>query len=84
MRARYLLLISAVFGSILIAPASALPVQVKSVDAPWVYFYADSSIGNQIAKEPIPRTFSVEKALTKSSFKVELRFCGSANPMPVF
>ena len=71
MRARYLLLISAVFGSILIAPASALPVQVKSVDAPWVYFYADSSIGNQIAKEPIPRTFSVEKALTKSSFKVD-------------
>ena len=71
MRARYLLLIAALFGSVLVAPAYALPSTVKSVDAPWVYFYADSSTAKQIAKEPIPRTFSVDKALIKSSFKVD-------------
>lgn len=71
MRSRYLLLIAALFGSVLVAPAYALPSTVKSVDAPWVYFYADSSTGKQIAKEPIPRTFAVDKALLKSSFKVD-------------
>ncbi len=71
MRARYLLLIAALFGSVLVAPANALPSTVKSVDAPWVYFYADSSTAKQIAKDPIPRTFSVDKALIKSSFKVD-------------
>ena len=71
MRARYLLLIAALFGSVLVAPASALPSTVKSIDAPWVYFYADSSTAKQIAKEPIPRTYSVDKALLKSSFKVD-------------
>jgi hypothetical protein len=71
MRARYLLLISAVFGSVLIAPASALPAPVKSVDAPWVYFYADTSGGKEITTKAVPRTFSVDQALTKSSFKVD-------------
>jgi hypothetical protein len=71
MRARYLLLIAALFGSVLVAPAYALPSTVKSIDAPWVFFYADSSTAKQIAKEPIPRTYSVEKALLKSSFKVD-------------
>ena len=71
MRSRYLLLIAALFGSTLVAPAYALPSTVKSIDAPWVYFYADSSAGKQIAKEAIPRTFSVDKALVKSSFKVD-------------
>ena len=55
MRARYLLLIAALFSSVLVAPAYALPSTVKSIDAPWVYFYADSSTAKQIAKEPIPR-----------------------------
>lgn len=71
MRARYLLLIAALFGSVLVAPAYALPSTVKSIDAPWVFFYADSSTAKQIAKESIPRTYSVEKALLKSSFKVD-------------
>ena len=71
MRARYLLLVTAIFGSALVAPAYALPSTVKSIDAPWVYFYADSSTEKQIAKEPIPRTFSVDKALVKSSFIVD-------------
>ena len=71
MRSRYLLLIAALFGSVLVAPAYALPSTVKSVDAPLVYFYADSSTAKQIAKEPIPRTYSVDKALLKSSFKVD-------------
>ena len=71
MRSRSLLLIAALFGSVLVAPAYALPSTVKSVDAPWVYFYADSSTAKQIAKEPIPRTYSVDKALLKSSFKVD-------------
>jgi len=71
MRARYLLLIAALFGSVLVAPANALSSPVKSIDAPWVYFYADSSTAKQINKEPIPRTHSVDKALLKSSFKVD-------------
>jgi len=71
MRARYLLLISALFGGVLTAPASALPAQVKSIDAPWVYFYADSSGGEKITTKSTSRTFSIDKALTKSSFKVD-------------
>ena len=71
MRARYLLLIAVLFGSVLVAPAYALPSTVKSIDAPWVYFYADSFTDKQVTKEPIPRTSSVEKALVKSSFKVD-------------
>ena len=71
MRARYLLLIAALFGGVFVAPAYALPSEVKSVDAPWLYFYADQSGAPQVAKRAIPRTFSQEKALTKSSFKVD-------------
>ena len=71
MRARYLLLIAALFGSVLVVPAYALPTPVKSIDAPWVYFYADSSTSKQISKEPIPRSYSVESAPIKSSFKVD-------------
>ena len=71
MRARYLLLIAALFGSVFVAPAQALPSQVKSIDAPWVYFYADKSGTGQISKSSIPRTYSVDKAITKSSFKVD-------------
>ena len=71
MRARYLLLIAALFGSVLVVPAYALPTTVKSVEAPWVYFYADSSTSKQISKEPIPRSYSVESAPGKSSFKVD-------------
>ena len=71
MRARYLLLIAALFGSVLVVPAYALPTTVKSVEAPWVYFYADSSTSKQISKEPIPRSYSVESAPNKSSFKVD-------------
>jgi hypothetical protein len=71
MRARYLLLVAALFGSALVVPAYALPTTVKSIDAPWVHFYADSSTGKQISKEPIPRSYSVEKAPAKSSFKVD-------------
>jgi hypothetical protein len=71
MRARYLLLIAALFGSVLVAPAYALPTTVKSVEAPWVHFYADSSTSKQISKEPIPRSYSVESAPSKSSFKVD-------------
>ena len=71
MRARYLLLVAALFGSALVVPAYALPTTVKSIDAPWVHFYADSSTAKQIAKEPIPRSYSVEKAPAKSSFKVD-------------
>lgn len=71
MRAKYLLLIAALFGSVFAAPAHALPSQVKSVDAPWVYFYADKSGAASVTNNSIPKTFSVDKALTKSSFKVD-------------
>lgn len=71
MRARYLLLVSALFGSVFIAPANALSVPVKSIDAPWVNFYADKSGQGQLTKNAIPRTFSIDTALVKSSFKVD-------------
>ena len=71
MRARFLLLIAALFASVLVAPAYALPSSVKSIDAPWVYFYADGSSSKQIVKDPIPRTYAVDKSLVKSSFKVD-------------
>jgi hypothetical protein len=71
MRARFFLLVAAMFASVLVAPAYALPSSVKSIDAPWVYFYADGSSGKQIAKDPVPRTFAVDKSLVKSSFKVD-------------
>jgi hypothetical protein len=71
MRARFFLLTAAIFASVLVAPAYALPSSVKSIDAPWVYFYADGSSGKQIAKDPVPRTFAVDKSLVKSSFKVD-------------
>ena len=71
MRAKYLLFVAALFGSIFVAPAHALPSQVKSIDAPWVYIYADKTGTNAVTKNSTPRTFSVDKALTKSSFKVD-------------
>jgi hypothetical protein len=71
MRARFFLLIAAMFASVLVAPAYALPSSVKSIDAPWVYFYADGSSGKQIAKDPVPRTYAVDKSLIKSNFKVD-------------
>lgn len=71
MRARYLLLVSALFGSVFIAPANALSAPVKSIDAPWVNFYADKSGQGQLTKNAIPRTFSIDTALVKSSFKVD-------------
>ena len=78
MRVRYLLLISVIFGSTLISPASALTSQVKSIDAPWVNFYADNSGPGQqtkqldkLDKNTVPRSFAVDKSLVKSSFKVD-------------
>ena len=71
MRARFLLLIAALFASVLVAPAYALPSSVKSIDAPWVYFYADGSSGKQIANDPIPKSYAVDKSLVKSTFKVD-------------
>lgn len=70
-RVRYLLLVSLIFGSVLTAPVSALSSEVKSIAAPWVYFHADNSGGEQLTTKTIPRTFSIDKALTKSSFKVD-------------
>jgi len=71
MRARFLLLTAAVFAGVLVAPASALPSSVRSIDAPWIHFYADGSSSKQIFKDPIPRTYAVDKSLVKSSFKVD-------------
>lgn len=71
MRTRSLLLVSVIFGSVLTAPAYALSSEVKSIAAPWVNFYADSSGGKDLATKAIPRTFTVDKALTKSAFKVD-------------
>jgi hypothetical protein len=71
MRARFLLLTAAIFAGVLVAPASALPSSVKSIDAPWVHVYADGSSNKQIVKDPIPRTYAVDKSLVKSSFKVD-------------
>jgi hypothetical protein len=71
MRARYLLLIAALFSGVLAAPAYALPSEVKSIDAPWVYFYADQSGTPLLTKRAIPKTFAQEKALVKSSFSVD-------------
>ena len=71
MRAKYLLLVAAIFSSVLAAPAQAVSPQVKSVDAPWVYFYADKSEAASIAKSAIPRSNSVDKAPAKSTFAVD-------------
>lgn len=71
MRVRYLLLIAGLFSGVIGSPAYALASEVKSVDAPWVYLYADQFGTPQVAKGAIPRTFSQEKALTTSSFKVD-------------
>jgi len=73
MRARYLLLITALFSSVLVTPAQAISSQVKSIDAPWVYFYADKSGAASVTNSSVPRTFSVDKALTKSSFKIDFK-----------
>jgi len=73
MRARYLLLITALFSSVLVTPAQAISSQVKSIDAPWVYFYADRSGAASVTNSSVPRTFSVDKALTKSSFKIDFK-----------
>jgi hypothetical protein len=59
------------FAGVLVAPAHALPSSVISIDAPWVHFYADGSSGKQIVKDPIPRTYAVDKSLVKSAFKVD-------------
>lgn len=66
MRARYFLLISALLGGAFIAPASALPLQVKSIDAPFVYFYAAPSTSKTaLVKEQTPEKFtSLEKQST--------------------
>jgi len=71
MRARLLLVTAAMFAGVLVAPAHALPSSVISIDAPWVHFYADGSSGKQIVKDPIPRTYAVDKSLVKSAFKVD-------------
>jgi hypothetical protein len=71
MRARFLLLTAAIFASVLVAPAYALPSSVKSIDAPWVYSYADGSSGKQIANDPTPKSYAVDKSLVKSTFKVD-------------
>ena len=71
MRAKYLLLIAAFFGGVLSTPAQAVPSEVKSVDAPWVYFYADHTKSAAIEKSPAPREFSVDKALAKSTFSID-------------
>ena len=71
MRARFFLLTAAIFASVLVAPAYALPSSVNSIDAPWVYFYADGSSGKQIAKDLTPKNYAVDKSLVKSTFKVD-------------
>ena len=71
MRARFFLLTAAIFASVLVAPAYALPISVNSIDAPWVYFYADGSSGNKIVKDLTPKNYAVDKSLVKSTFKVD-------------
>ncbi len=44
MRAKYLLLTTALLGGLLAAPASALTPEIKSVKAPWIYTYASKTI----------------------------------------
>jgi len=71
MRARYFLLIAALFGGLLTAPASAVNSEVKSIDAPWTYYYADKAGAVGITKGQIPRSYSVDKEPAKSKFIVD-------------
>jgi len=71
MRVRYFLLIAALFGGLLTAPAYAVSSEVKSIAAPWMYYYADKTGAPGVTKAEIPRSYSVDKALAKSTFVVD-------------
>ena len=71
MRARYLLLVAALFSTLLATPAQAISSQVISIDAPWVYLNAADLSSTKITKNPVKRTYSAEKSITKSSFIVD-------------
>ena len=71
MRTRSLLLITALFTTLLVTPAQAITSQVISIDAPWVYLNASDLSTTNITKNPVRRTYSAEKSLAKSSFNVD-------------
>ena len=71
MRARYFLLIAALFGGLITSPANAVNSEVRSIDAPWVYYYADRSSGPAVTAREKPKTFSVDKEAAKSTFVVD-------------
>ena len=67
MRTRLFLLITALLGGVLVAPAVApavaLTPEIKSIDAPFVYFYAGAPSAS-ISKPAIPKSASIEKQST--------------------
>jgi hypothetical protein len=71
MRARYFLLIAALFGGLVTTPASAINSEVKSVDAPLIYYYADQASGPSLTTIKNPRSYSVDKEAPKSTFVVD-------------
>ena len=64
MRAKNLILIAALLGGALAAPAQALVPTIHSVKAPWVYFYAGTKPATSITAEGRPKTVSLDKSST--------------------
>jgi len=71
MRVRYFLLIAALFGGLITTPAIAVTSEVKSIDAPWIYYYADQAGSSKITTVEKPRPYSVDKEPAKSTFVVD-------------
>jgi hypothetical protein len=63
-RAKNLILISALIGGVLAAPAHALVSTIHSVNAPWVYFYASDKPAPLLTAEHRPQSASIDKATT--------------------
>jgi hypothetical protein len=63
-RAKNLILISALIGGVLAAPAHALIPTIYSVNAPWVYFYASDKPAPLLTAERRPQSASIDKATT--------------------
>ena len=62
MRAKNLILITALVSGVFVAPANALPSSIHSVKAPWVYFYAGNKSAPSLKTERSPRSASIDKS----------------------
>ena len=64
MRAKNLILISALLGGVLAAPAHALVPTIHSVKAPWVYFYASNKSAPAITTQRRAQSASIDNVTT--------------------